>query len=366
MFKNTYKNKRVLVTGNTGFKGAWLSHWLVQLGAEVFGISNSIPTNPSLYEVLNLSKKIIHKNQDIRQSENIRKLVNQIKPDFIFHLAAQSIVSASYSDPLETISTNILGTANILDALKESKHPCIVIIITSDKCYENVEWKWGYRENDRLGGKDIYSASKGSAELLIHAYYNSFFKNQKANIRLVTVRAGNVIGGGDWAANRIVPDCYRAWSKKNAVKIRNPESTRPWQHVLEPLGGYLRAGQLLHQNKKLNGESYNFGPNTQQNQTVLNVLKKLSLTWNFKTAHKKFILNEKPSFHEAGLLKLNCDKALYELNWLPVLNFEETIQFTSEWYNHFYQEKCNMVEFTTSQINDYISIAKSKNIAWVI
>jgi CDP-glucose 4,6-dehydratase len=365
MFKNIYKNKRVIVTGNTGFKGSWLSQWLVQMDAEVFGISNSIPTNPSLYEVLNLSKKITHKNQDIRESEKIRKLIDQIKPDFIFHMAAQSIVSYSYSNPLETINTNLMGTASILDALKKITHPCIAIIITSDKCYENEERIRGYCENDRLGGKDIYSASKGSAELIIHAYYHSFFKNQESNTRLVSVRAGNVIGGGDWAPNRIVPDCFRAWSKEKSVEIRNPGSTRPWQHVLEPLSGYLSAGQVLHDHSKLNGESYNFGPNSDQNHTVLEVLEKLSLTWDFKIMHEKFIYNKKSSFHEAGLLKLNCDKALHELNWVPALDFEETIQFTAEWYNRFYQKNQSMVDFTSNQINDYISIAKSKKLTWV-
>jgi CDP-glucose 4,6-dehydratase len=365
MFKKIYKGKKILITGNTGFKGAWLSQWLVQMEADVYGVSNIIPTNPSLFEVLDISSNTKHVFQDIRDADKIYHLVDQIKPDFVFHLAAQSIVSVSYNNPIETISTNVIGTTSILDALKRTNHPCIAVIITSDKCYENVEWLWGYRENDRLGGKDIYSASKGAAELIIHAYHQSFFQKTESNVRIVSARAGNVIGGGDWAANRIVPDCFRAWSQKLPVEIRNPQSTRPWQHVLEPLSGYLSLGQLLYENPNLNGESFNFGPNAGQNQTVLKVLKELGDFWEFEKNKENFIYNkQQPVFHEAGLLKLNCDKALHDLHWLPTLNFQETIRFTGEWYNAFYKQKTTMSDFTNEQISSYISIAKSKNLEW--
>jgi len=279
MFKNIYKNKKVLITGNTGFKGSWLTMWLMKLGAKVYGVSKDIPTKPSLFEELNLSDKVIHYENDIRDSESIKKIINEINPDFLFHMAAQPLVSVSYEDPIQTISSNVLGTANILDALKTVNKKCSAIIITSDKCYNNVEWSWGYKETDELGGKDIYSGSKGAAELIIRSYYYSFFSSNDSNIRIGTTRAGNVIGGGDWAKDRIVPDCMKAWSDDSKVEIRSPNATRPWQHVLEPLSGYLSFGQNLYNNKKLNGESFNFGPSSIHNYSVQRIIKDLSGYW---------------------------------------------------------------------------------------
>ena len=364
MFGNNYKNKKILITGNTGFKGSWLSIWLLKLGAKVYGISKDIPTEPSMFEELGLKTKIAHYEEDVRELESVKRIIEEVKPDFVFHLAAQPLVSVSYSNPVETISTNVLGTTNILEALKESNHNCIAVIITSDKCYNNVEWVWGYKETDTLGGKDIYSGSKGAAELIFKSYYNSFFKKDESNVKLASTRAGNVIGGGDWAKDRIVPDCMQAWSNNEVVEIRSPNSTRPWQHVLEPLSGYLTLGQQLYKGKNLNGESFNFGPLSQYTHTVEKLLQDLSKYWNHQDISKAYKITDNIKFHEAGLLKLNCDKALFDLKWLPSLNYDQLIDFTGSWYYNFYREQNNMFDFTLNQINRYEEIATEKVIQW--
>jgi CDP-glucose 4,6-dehydratase len=368
MFRNCFQNKRVLVTGNTGFKGAWLTVWLHQMGARVAGISKDVPTDPSLFRELELDKKIDHHFADIRDGESISKLFKETQPDFVFHLAAQPIVSVSYDDPVATFETNVIGTANILEALRTLQKPCKAVMITSDKCYDNVEWVWGYREHDTLGGKDPYSGSKAAAELVIKTYFHSYFKKPDSNIKLVTVRAGNVIGGGDWALNRIVPDCVRAWSRQQAVRVRNPDSTRPWQHVLEPLSGYLRAAQVLEENHvPVHGEPFNFGPNADQNHTVLELLGTIGKYWDFDFREEHFAIENKEGFHEAGLLKLNCDKALFYLQWKPVLDFTQTGFFTGSWYNEYYNKKdTNMFAFTVEQINKYVCLAKEKSVAWAL
>ena len=356
--------KRVLITGHTGFKGSWLSIWLKSLGADVYGLSKDVPTEPSMYLELSLNKTITHFQDDISNYSAVKKIIKDVKPDFIFHMAAQAIVATSYSDPMETISTNVIGTTNILESLRDLNPNCTAIIITSDKCYDNVEWVWGYKESDALGGKDIYSGSKGAAELIFKSYFHSFFKNNKtSNVRLASVRAGNVIGGGDWADNRIVPDCIRAWIKGDSVEIRSPKATRPWQHVLEPLSGYLTIAQKLFENITYNGESFNFGPNSEYNKTVKELLDDLSKNW--KLNQKPSYLSKKTSiFHEAGLLKLNCDKALFHLKWLPTLDYKKLIEFTSDWYYNFYYAKIDMLEFTNKQIKEYEEIASTKNIEW--
>lgn len=366
MFQSVYKNKKVLITGNTGFKGSWLSLWLYSLGAKIYGISKDIPTNPSMFEELNLENILVHNQEDVRNYAAIKKIIEKIKPDFIFHMAAQPIVVTSYLEPVETISTNVMGTMNILEVLRELNLKCTAIIITSDKCYDNVEWAWGYKETDTLGGKDIYSGSKGAAELIFKSYYHSFFKNrEKSNVRVASVRAGNVFGGGDWAEYRIVPDCIRAWVKNESVEIRSPEATRPWQHVLEPLSGYLTIGQRLHSDLKFNGESFNFGPSANYSKTVYELLQDLSKYWDLNQT-PAYISEKTSEFHEAGLLKLNCDKALFHLKWLPTLDYDNLIEFTSTWYNNFYKKKCDMFEFTLKQIDEYQNIAVSKRIAWAI
>ena len=366
MFKNIYAGKKVIVTGHTGFKGGWLSLWLKLMGADVHGISNDIPTVPSLFISATVDAQTKSYMEDIRDLGKMKNIFKEVQPDFVFHLAAQPIVKLAYEDPIGCMTTNIIGTANILEALRGLENECTAVMITSDKCYDNVEWIWGYKETDALGGKDPYSASKGGAELMIKTYFHSYFKKRE-NIKIASVRAGNVIGGGDWAASRIVPDCFRAWSKREKVVIRSPYATRPWQHVLEPLSGYLRTAEMLAAPEKnmINGEAFNFGPPADQNHTVIDLLQELAKNWDENATE---ILQIEPSdFHEAGLLKLNIDKALHHLNWKPALNFLETASFTSEWYKAFYQQSnSGMLEFTNHQIQDYIQHAKSKNISWAL
>lgn len=360
IFNDAFKNKKVIITGNTGFKGSWLSQWLVQLGAKVHGISKDTPTSPSLFESLNLKEKISHNTIDIRNFTVLNDKIKEIAPDYVFHLAAQAIVSESYSNPLETYSSNVMGTANVLEALKNIDNECVTIVVTSDKCYDNVEWQWGYRETDVIGGKDIYSGSKGAAELVFKSYYNSFFLKNYTNIKLASARAGNVIGGGDWAKERIVPDCFRAWNSKEPVSLRQPMATRPWQFVLEPLSGYLLLAINLQKDQKLNGESYNFGPFSQNNQSVLDLLKDLSKYWDFH-GFEPFNINTKTLYNEAGLLKLNCDKALLDLKWTPTLNYDELIEFTGTWYRDFFIENNNIDEKTIEQITKYQNLATQKH-----
>ena len=355
-----YKNKKVLVTGSTGFKGSWLIRWLLELGADVIGVSIDIPTKPSLYESIQNDKLIKNYKTDIRNFTAINKIIYKEKPNFIFHLAAQAIVSSSIKDPMNTYLTNTIGSLNILESLKNYNHDVVVIMITSDKVYENVESIWGYRENDIIGGKDPYSASKSMAEIGIRSYFLTYLSNKK-NIRLATVRAGNVIGGGDWAANRIVPDCMRSWKKNKVTKIRNPGSTRPWQHVLEPLSGYLLIGAKLKMNKKRNGESYNFGPNDDNNFSVKHLINEIQLNCkNFKWKG----VSKKSQNYEAGLLKLNCDKALSHLSWFPVLNFKETIKMTIDWYKEYYANNKGIKAFTINQIKEYNDKALQQKISW--
>ncbi len=337
-----------------------------RLGANVVGLSVDIPSNPSNFEATCLDKVIDDRKIDIRDADKVKNIVAEVRPDFIFHLAAQSLVRRSYQNPIDTISTNALGSASILEAVRDYKKPVVVVMITSDKAYDNVEWPWGYRETDRLGGKDPYSASKGMAEIAIRSYIESYFKDTKHNVRVGITRAGNVIGGGDWAHNRVVPDCIRSWSQNDPVEIRNPNSTRPWQHVLEPLSGYLALGVSLYENGDHHGEAYNFGPNMDQNYSVCELIAEMSKYWenvNWKDASSK-----KDKLHEAGLLKLNCDKALHDLNWVPALDFSDTVRMTASWYKTYYQDKKrkSMHEYAIRQINEYIDLAKKKKIEWSI
>jgi CDP-glucose 4,6-dehydratase len=368
MFNNIFSDKKVIITGNTGFKGSWLSLWLHSMGAKVIGISKDIPSKPSLFEELDLAKKTEHHFENICDGPKMKELFTSVQPDFVFHLAAQPIVSVSYDDPIDTFQTNTMGTANILEALRSLNNPCYSVIITSDKCYDNVEWIWGYREQDRLGGKDPYSASKGAAELVIKTYFHSYFNKPGSNVKICSVRAGNVIGGGDWALNRIVPDCFRAWEKDQAVKIRNPNSTRPWQHVLEPLSGYLRAAQvLIRGDVNIHGEPFNIGPNADQNHTVLELLREVNGYWKNKSDSQPFEIEAGGVFHEAGLLKLNCDKALSLLQWKPALDFNQTARFTGEWYNYYYNNRNQSVwDYTLNQIHEYAEAAGKKSIAWAV
>jgi len=355
-FSKIYQDKKVLITGHTGFKGSWLTLWLNMLGANVLGYSINIPTKPSMFISTNLKKKIINIKGDVRNFKKLDSIIKKFKPQVIFHLAAQPIVTESYKNPQITFTTNILGTLNILECVRKNSFIKACVIVTSDKCYKNRELNRGYKENDELAGIDPYSASKSSAEIISHSYFNSFFT--KRNI--ATARAGNVIGGGDWSPQRIVPDYFRALQNKNKLIIRNPNSTRPWQHVLEPLGGYLLLGKFLIKNKRyISNNSYNFGPrNYINNKTVLNLIKSLSKKNYYK------IVKKKNTLYESKLLQLNSFKAAKDLHWQPVLDYKETINFTKAWYENFIK-KSNMYNFSKKQIIEYSKIANLKKIKWL-
>lgn len=362
-FDNIYKGKKVLVTGNTGFKGSWLSTWLTMLGADVYGYSIDVPTTPSMFESLDLAEHNHHMFGDIRDREKINGYIQEVRPDFIFHLAAQAIVSTSYAEPFDTITTNVIGTASVLEAIRNITWQCTCVLITSDKAYDNVEWIWGYRETDALGGKDVYSGSKGAAELVIKSYWKSFISSMD-NIRLGVARAGNVIGGGDWAKDRIVVDCIKAFSNGETVEIRCPKSTRPWQHVLEPLSGYLTLGWYLATDRCENGEAFNFGPRAEQTKTVFELTRDLAQEWGIDPDKAARITGDVP-FKEATLLKLNCDKALAYLNWHSTLHYSQCVHIIAEWYKAFYIEKCkDMYRLTVSQINYYMQEASREGLLW--
>ena len=363
VFNNVYKGKKVLITGNTGFKGSWLTTWLLTLGADVYGYSLNVPTTPSMFEALKLSEKIYHRFGDIRNCEEFSSYVQEVKPNFLFHLAAQALVLTSYKEPIDTITTNVVGTASVCEAIRQIDWPCTCVLITSDKAYDNVEWIWGYRESDRLGGKDIYSGSKGAAELVIKSYWYSFIKDMP-NIKFGVTRAGNVIGGGDWAADRIVVDCIKAFSIGEVVEIRSPKATRPWQHVLEPLSGYLALAQYLTEEKTENGGAFNFGPRAEQTKTVLELVRDLALLWGINSEENVKIIGNVP-FKEATLLKLNCDKALAYLHWQSTLKYEECVRFISDWYKAFYSKnEADMYQLTVNQVSEYMNRAKEQKIGW--
>ena len=365
MFGSTFKNKKVLITGHSGFKGSWLSIWLNYLGANVFGLSDNVVSKPSNYLASSIQDFVKDTKVDIRNSDKVKSLIKEIQPDFIFHLAAKALVKHSYKDPIGSFTTNAIGTVNVLDALKDIDKKIITVMITSDKVYDNIEWAWGYREIDRLGGKDPYSASKAMAEIAIRSYVKSYFSSSDTNVRIAVARAGNVIGGGDWAEDRIVPDCIVAWANNEIVKIRSPFSTRPWQHVMEPLSGYLCLAQNLDLNTNYHGEAYNFGPSADQNYSVSKLIDEMSKYWN--KVKWKDVSKSENHVHEASLLKLNCDKALLDLEWRSTLQFQETVKMTVEWYKEFYQNKTkSMHDFTISNINSYYKLAKEKNISWAI
>ena len=356
MFLNHYKNKKVLITGHTGFKGSWLTLWLHKIGANIQGYSKDIPTQPSLFEELKLEEKISHFIGDILDYNSLSEVFNNFEPDFVFHLAAQPIVSESIKNPIDTFKTNIIGSANVLECIRNSDSIKSAVMITSDKCYENVEWEYGYREIDSLGGKDPYSASKAAAEIIFSSYFRSFLKEK--NIGICTARAGNVIGGGDWAKDRIVPDTIKSWSSNLPVDLRNPLSTRPWQHVLEPLSGYLLLGHYLLHNKSNNGSSFNFGPSSEVIKSVEDLIDEMSNFWNDA---QKNVTENSENYNESSLLKLNCDKALKEIQWKPTLSFEETAEFTIKWYLENNKDNNNIIKFTNEQIDQYQKLMINRN-----
>ncbi len=352
----------MLVTGHTGFKGSWLVAWLRKLGAEVTGIALDPPSQPSHFVAAGMAAGMADCRFDIRNRNMLKDGIARSEPDFVFHLAAQPLVRRSYADPVETYETNVIGTLNVLEALRGLDKPCVAVLITSDKCYDNVEWIWGYRETDALGGPDPYSASKGAAELVIRSHVKSYFPAATSKVRIGVGRAGNVIGGGDWADDRIVPDCVRAWAGGEAVALRNPRATRPWQHVLEPLSGYLTLAVALHQRPDLHGEPFNFGPPAQQNHSVMELVQGMSRYWD--KVRWNDISESHSGPYESGLLKLNCDKALHHLNWQAVLGFEETVRMTADWYRVYYEGHTDIGAVTQGHILAYTEAAANAGLAW--
>ena len=354
---DAYKGKKVLITGHTGFKGSWLTLWLTELGAHVYGYALEPPTHPSLFEILGLEKVIEHELADIRDTRRLKEAIQRIKPDIVFHLAAQSLVGKSYIDPFQTVEVNTLGTINLMEAVRQSGLALAMVLITSDKCYENREWLFGYREDDRLGGHDPYSASKAASEILINSWRKSFFNTatlKDHGVRVASARAGNVVGGGDWSKDRIVPDCIRDLQNQTYITVRNPYATRPWQHVLEPLSGYLQLGRKLLEfsNEHVEDfcEAFNFGPQVTNNKSVRDVVEEIIENWGSGTW--KWISPEK-THHESSLLSLSIDKAYHKLHWFPKWTFDETIAHTVEWYQTALQGPSHIYEFTVRQIKAY-------------
>jgi len=351
MFNDIYRGKSVLITGHTGFKGSWLSLWLKELGADVVGYALDPPSEPNHWNLLNLNMPSVI--GDVRDRKKLLGVFETFRPEVVFHLAAQPLVIDSYIDPIGTYETNIIGTVNILDACRHVSSARAVIIITSDKCYENKEWVWGYRENDSMGGYDPYSCSKGCAELITTSYRNSFFNVDKFgkdhHTLLASVRAGNAIGGGDWEKDRLIPDIMRAVSSGDEVVIRNPHSTRPWQHVLDPLSGYLKLGQRLLEGNVNFAEGWNFGPNEKKSITVGEVVAIIHKNWPvFAYRAEKGAKSEE---HEANLLRLDCSKATIKLKWKCLWDAEEAFLKTTEWYKGFYQKG----KITSSlQLSEYV------------
>lgn len=359
---SVYQGKTVLITGHTGFKGAWLTTWMKQLGAKVVGIALEPLTDPSHFDVAHVVDGITDLRIDVRDRAALEEAIVLAQPDFVFHLAAQALVKRSYENPIETWQTNVLGTLHVLEALRKLEKPCAAVIITSDKCYDNVEWVWGYRETDAMGGPDPYSASKGAAELAIRSHIKSYFPKSTSKVRIASARAGNVIGGGDWSADRIIPDCVKAWSQHKTVELRNPHSTRPWQHVLEPLSGYLTLAIALTKQPELHGEPFNFGPQAQHNHSVFDLVQQMALHWDqvrWEDVSKSVV-----GPYESGLLKLNCDKALDYLHWHSVMGFEDTVRMTAEWYRAYYQEPAKIAGMTQLQIEAYTSLAEMEGLGW--
>jgi CDP-glucose 4,6-dehydratase len=362
LFSGIYKNKTVLITGHTGFKGSWLIYWLNLMGAKVIGYSLEAPTNPNHIELLKLD--IISIIGDIRDLEKLNQTFETYKPDIVFHLAAQPLVRLSYENPIETYETNVIGTLKVFEACRKNNVKAI-LNITSDKAYENKEWIWGYRENDPMGGYDPYSSSKGCADILANSYRNSYFNTKEYqkthNTLLASCRAGNVIGGGDWAKDRLITDIMLSVSQGKKVSIRNPKATRPWQHVLEPLSGYLHIGQNLLEEKVEFGEAWNFGPSDEGSITVEEVVQNVKKHWDKIDYEINFDPNQ---LHEANLLKLDCSKAHILLKWKDVWDSKTTFEKTVKWYKSYYEN--NETILTLDDLESYIQDAKAKEIEWAV
>jgi CDP-glucose 4,6-dehydratase len=352
--KRFWKGRRVFLTGHTGFKGGWLGLWLQSLGAEVTGYALPPPSTPNLFEAAQVGAGMRSVIGDIRDAAALKQAMTESKPEIVLHLAAQALVRYSYEEPAETYAVNVLGLVNLFDAVRATSGVRAVLNVTSDKCYENKEWAWGYRENDRLGGYDPYSNSKACAELVTSAYRNSYFnpaKYAEHGIALASARAGNVIGGGDWARDRLIPDILRAIELGEPVLIRNPDAIRPWQHVLEPLSGYLQLAQKLHKEGVAFGEGWNFGPYEGDVKPVAWIVDRIARTWGDGAS---WALDGAPHPHEAHYLKLDCSKARGELGWKPRWNIEQTIDRIVEWHKAR-EQGADMRETTLAQIQSYLS-----------
>lgn len=348
-----WQGKKVFLTGHTGFKGSWLSIWLQSLGAELRGYALSPSTNPNLFERANVAEKMTSVIGDIRDLDNLRNVMEQFQPEIVFHLAAQPLVRYSYENPIDTYSTNVMGTVNVLEAIRSTASVRSVVVVTTDKCYENQEWVWPYRENEAMGGRDPYSSSKGCAELVTAAYRSSYFnpsEYQHHHVGIASARAGNVIGGGDWSKDRLIPDLLNAVNAGAAVLLRNPSAIRPWQHVLEPLYGYLVLAENLYSEGQKFSEAWNFGPEQADCISVLEIANKLI---NISGSKSSITLEDKAGHpHEAGLLKLDISKAKNFLNWRPRLKIDDALKLTENWSQFSFKNEC-MRDITIMQIKGY-------------
>jgi CDP-glucose 4,6-dehydratase len=366
MFADVFRGRSVWLSGHTGFKGGWLGEWLLGLGAEVHGLALAPNTDPALFDQLGLAQRLDHEIADIRDLGAVRKSIERAQPDFVFHLAAQALVRLSYKEPVATYATNVMGTINVLESLRSLRKPCAAVFITTDKCYENSDWVYGYRENDSLGGCDPYSSSKAAAEIAIGAYRRSFFQDH--DVKIASARAGNVIGGGDWAKDRIVPDCIRALQDDHPIPVRNKVATRPWQHVLEPLSGYLWLATLLAKPElgktppKALAAPFNFGPDHHANCTVGELVQEVLKHWPGRWEDR----SDPNAVHEAGLLQLSNDKAHALLGWWPVWKFSTAIEHTVKWYRASAQnsDPDAMRRLTRTQIADYVAKARESGLPW--
>ncbi len=355
LFNDIYRGKRVLITGHTGFKGSWLSLLLNELGADLYGFALEPPTSPSLYKEAKIDELVTSYIGDVRDLDYLTKVIQEVQPEIVFHMAAQPLVRESYKIPVETYSTNVMGTVHLLEACRSTSSVKAILNVTTDKCYENKEWHWGYRENEPMGGYDPYSNSKGCSELITSAYRNSFFnpsEYQNHGVAVATARAGNVIGGGDWAEDRLIPDFIRAISKGEKVRIRSPFSIRPWQHVLEPLSGYLRLAELLYTEGPKFAQAWNFGPYDHDARNVEWITKTICEFWGDEAS---FEIDKKPQPHEANYLKLDCSKANAELNWFPKWDIQTTLKSIVDW-NKAYLNNEDIREVTKRQIHQYFLI----------
>jgi CDP-glucose 4,6-dehydratase len=349
MTPSFWKGKRVLLTGHTGFKGSWLSLWMQRLGAEVAGYSLAPPSQPSLFEIAGVSRGMRSEAGDVRDLQGLARAIGSHQAEVVVHLAAQSLVRPSYADPVETYSTNVMGTVNLLEAVRHNPSTRVVVVVTSDKCYENREWHWGYRENEPMGGHDPYSNSKGCAELVTAAFRQSYFSGEGGRVAIASARAGNVIGGGDWAADRLVPDIVRSLAAGKPAGIRRPASIRPWQHVLEPLAGYLLLAEALWRDRDRFAGGWNFGPADSEAKPVAWIAERLCRVWGDGATWSNLAVDD---VHEAGLLKLDSSKARAELGWQPRLDLGQSIDWIAQWYKA-HAAGADMQAFTNGQIDRY-------------